>query len=217
MLELIHAKFAEPLNLDDIARAAGVGERECERAFKRMLGMTPEAVDNKVPRNAGRVAAGLGPGAEYSRDRPRMRVQQCQRVCPHLPRLLLRLTARVQGRSAAGIRQEIIKRGDKCPRAVLCGLLWVVDDGGVYALEVVVGYGPEPVASAGDLDDHLLGLHVSQGGELVAAHAYDELSPGGVICRESVRVGLYAGDFLVAVGGVEAVKRGAGLLIEGTA
>ena len=60
MLELIHAKFAEPLNLDDIARAAGVGERECERAFKRMLGMTPKQyiIKYRVTQAASLLASG---------------------------------------------------------------------------------------------------------------------------------------------------------------
>lgn len=42
MLALIHERWAEPLELGDIARSANVGERECERAFKRLIGLTPK-------------------------------------------------------------------------------------------------------------------------------------------------------------------------------
>lgn len=43
MLDFIHTHFAEPIQLADIAAAANVGERECLRAFKKTLGVTPTA------------------------------------------------------------------------------------------------------------------------------------------------------------------------------
>lgn len=43
MLDFIHLRYAEPIQLADIAAAANVGERECLRAFKKTLGVTPTA------------------------------------------------------------------------------------------------------------------------------------------------------------------------------
>ena len=43
MLDFIHMHYAEPIQLGDIAAAANVGERECLRAFKKTLGVTPTA------------------------------------------------------------------------------------------------------------------------------------------------------------------------------
>ena len=43
MLDFIHMHYAEPIQLSDIAAAANVGERECLRAFKKTLGVTPTA------------------------------------------------------------------------------------------------------------------------------------------------------------------------------
>ena len=41
MLEYIHANYAEPLQLSDIAQAADLSERECLRCFNRTIGDTP--------------------------------------------------------------------------------------------------------------------------------------------------------------------------------
>ena len=43
MLDFIHMHYAEPIQLADIAAAANVGERECLRAFKKTLSVTPTA------------------------------------------------------------------------------------------------------------------------------------------------------------------------------
>ena len=42
MIAYIHEHFAENVTLADIAASAAVGERECERAFKRLIGLTPK-------------------------------------------------------------------------------------------------------------------------------------------------------------------------------
>ena len=42
MLEHIHTHYPDDLPLGDIATAAGVGERECERVFRRLIGVTPK-------------------------------------------------------------------------------------------------------------------------------------------------------------------------------
>ena len=42
MIAYIHEHFAENVTLADIAASAAVGERECERAFKRLIGVTPK-------------------------------------------------------------------------------------------------------------------------------------------------------------------------------
>ena len=42
MLSRIRESADGPLTLSDIAGAAGVGERECQRTFKRLLGITPK-------------------------------------------------------------------------------------------------------------------------------------------------------------------------------
>lgn len=41
MLSYIHAHYAEPISVADIAAAAGVGERECYRCFRQTLGLSP--------------------------------------------------------------------------------------------------------------------------------------------------------------------------------
>lgn len=42
MLSRIHSGYASPLSLAEIAASANVSERECERAFKRLIGLTPK-------------------------------------------------------------------------------------------------------------------------------------------------------------------------------
>lgn len=42
MLEYIHTHYPDDLPLNAIASAANVGERECERVFRRLIGVTPK-------------------------------------------------------------------------------------------------------------------------------------------------------------------------------
>ena len=41
MVDFIHAHCAEPLTVDEISAAAGIGARECSRCFQRNIGVSP--------------------------------------------------------------------------------------------------------------------------------------------------------------------------------
>ena len=42
MLDFIHAHYAQPLTLSEIAQAANIGERECLRCFRRTIDLSPK-------------------------------------------------------------------------------------------------------------------------------------------------------------------------------
>ena len=42
MLDYIHASYAQPLTLSEIAQAANIGERECLRCFRRTIDLSPK-------------------------------------------------------------------------------------------------------------------------------------------------------------------------------
>lgn len=41
MLQYIHTRYRDPISVTEIANAAGIGKRECDRCFQRAIGRTP--------------------------------------------------------------------------------------------------------------------------------------------------------------------------------
>lgn len=62
MLAYIHENFASPIRMPELAEAANVSQRECERVFRRVIGMTPKQylIKYRVDRAAAILAGGSG-------------------------------------------------------------------------------------------------------------------------------------------------------------